>query len=312
MGYWDKNGSYVYDENDMINFKQELKENGGPDYDVRIGDSEKQINMNPYGEPIRSTGGPDYDERISDSEKQKNMNPYGEPIRSTGGPDYDERISDSEKQKNMNPYGEPIRSTGGPSYDERMNDTEAQVFLAQNRDREKKETLNNLSDNFPTNKDDLVFYLSSIDYRTDLVKKLVDKYKEQFFDIASQYNKDYSTDASKLINQKLTEYLCLIETLKSQGYDFGSNTNKYYDSNKIEPQLEEIMSIMHVRRKNDANVEIIFPIDYDLTDSEYQQTGDAVIITNNVHEHLKNNPYMELIWKKSGYETPESEMKRAV
>jgi len=286
-------------------------------FDERVADSERQHNMNPYGQPIQTTGGPDYDERIADSERQHNMNPYGQPIQTTGGPGYDERIADSERQHNMNPYGQPIQTTGSPSYDERMAFDESQVKLAQERDKLILDAFNTLLRNIPFKKEDLVSLLSATEYRLDLMKKLVEHYRDQFLYVVSQYKNDYSLEASELVNCKVTEYLCLIETLKSCGYSFGSEVNSYINSSNFDPykpdtQLLDIMSIMHVRRKNDANVEIIFPIDYDLTDIDFQQKGDAVTIINNINEHLKNNPNMDVLWSKAGYVALENELNKTI
>ena len=33
---------------------------------------------------------------------------------------------------------------------------------------------------------------------------------------------------------------------------------------------------------------------------------------NNVNEHLKDNPYMNILWNKSGYVVPENEFKRTM
>jgi len=263
MGYWAKNGSYVYDENDMIKkTEQELK--------------------------------------------------------TTGGPSFDERVEFAERQKNMNPFGEPIKTTGGPSFDERVSFSESQVQYARERDKEKFAILNRLMNNLPNNSEDLRFAFAAMDHRLDIMKKLVEHYRDQFLHIASQYKGNYSPEASKLVNYKLTEYLCLIETLKSDGYNFGSelnsyvNSSNYYDPYKPDVQLEDIMSIMHVRRKNDADVEIIFPVDYDFTDYEFQNKGDAVTIIDSVNEHLKNNNYMAAIWKRAGYIDNKSEVKRGL
>jgi len=265
-----------------------------------------------YYNSLNTTGGPNYDERLRDSEIQRNIKPYGEEIKTTGGPNYDERMKDSEIQRNINPYGKEIKTTGGPNYDERMKDSELQVKMAIERDKDKILMLNQLLTSMPQNKTDLIFCLESIDYRLDFLKKLVEHYRDQVLSVASQYKEDYSIEASNIVNEKVTQYLCLLETLKTQGYNFGSvsnsytNNSNYYDPNKPEVQLEEIMSIMHVRRKNDAEVQIVFPIDYDLN-NEMQQKADAVSIINSVNEHLKNNPYMSQIWKKIGYKFPEDE-----
>ena len=262
MGYWANDGSYVYDENDMVKkTEQELK--------------------------------------------------------TTGGPSFDERMDFAERQKSINPYGEPIRTTGGPSFDERMNDSMAQVQQSRERDKDKVATLNALMNNFPSNSEDLRLAFAAMDHRLDLMKKLVEHYKEQFLHVAAQYKGNYTPEASEIVNSKLTEYICLIETAKSDGYTFGSERNSYvnnstYDPYKPDVQLEEIMSIMHVRRKNDADVDIIFPIDYDMTDQEFQNKGDAVTIINTVNEHLKNNQYMAAMWKKAGYIDDIQEVKRGI
>ena len=251
MGYWAKDGSYIRDEYDNMNDKEDI-------------------------------------------------------IKVTGGASYDERIDFSERQKSMNHYGEPIKVTGGASYDERLDFSESQVKLAQKRDKLKFEAINILLKEFPKKKEDLIFLLDETEYRLDLMKQLVEYYKEQFLEVANQYRKDYSLEASSIVNSKLTEYLCLVETLKSCGYNFGSNFDSYtntssYDSYKPDTQLLDIMSIMHVRRKNGADVEIIFPINYDLNNIEYQIKGDSITIINIVNEHLKNNLNVNILWSKSGY-----------
>ena len=290
MGYWASDGSYVYDENDIVkNTDQKLK----------------------------TTGDPSFDERVDFTERQKSMNSFGESIKTTGGPGFDERVDFAEKQKSMNHFGETIKTTGGPGFDERMNDSMAQVQYARERDKEKFATLNALMNNLPSNSEDLRLAFAAMDHRLDLMKKLVEHYKDQFLNVAVQYKGNYSPEASEIINNKLTQYLCLIETLKSDGYTFGSELNSYvnnstYDPYKPDVELEEIMSIMHIRRKNDADVEIIFPVDYDFTDYEFQNKGDAVTIINTVNEHLKNNEYMAAMWKKAGYIDEEQENKRGL
>ncbi len=261
MGYWAKDGSYVYDKKDIINKEQLLK--------------------------------------------------------ATGGATFDERVDFTERQNSMKPYGEPIKTTGGATFDERVRDTEVQVMLANERDKDNIVILNDLINKFPSTKEGLVNCLEALDYRLDFLKQLVENYRDQFINIASQYKNDYTQEASDIVNAKLTEYLCLIETLKSQGYNFGSefnsyNRNDYYDSNKPQLLLEDIMSVMHVRRKNEADVSIIFPLDYNLDDMDFEQKGDAVTIINNVNEHLKNNPYMNVLWNRAGYVALENEIKRAM
>ena len=202
-----------------------------------------------------------------------------------------------------------LKTTGGPNFDERVRASEAQVQYARERDKDKIEVLNSLMKEFPKNIEDLRFALLAMEHRLDLIKPLVEHYRDQFLNLAAQYKRDYSPEASTIINEKLTEYLCLIETLKTEGYTFGSEENSftknsYYDPYKPDVQLNEIMTIMHVRRKNDADVNIIFPINYDLNDQENQNKGDAVTIINAVVEHLNNNQYMNIIWERAGY-TPE-------
>ena len=192
---------------------------------------------------------------------------------------------------------------------------ESQVKLAQERDKIILDAYNTLLKSIPNKKEDLVFLLSATEYRLDLMKKLVEHYRDQVLSVVSQYEEDYSAEASNLVNSKVTEYLCLIETLKSCGYNFGSEVNSYINSTNFDPykpdvQLLEIMSSMHVRRKNDANIEMIFPVDYDLTDTDFQLKGDAVTIINNINEHLKNNPDMDILWNKAGYVAPEIEIGR--
>ena len=199
-----------------------------------------------------------------------------------------------------------LRPTGGPNFDERVSTSEAQVRLARERDKDKLDMLDSVKKDFPKTAEDLKFTLSAMDYRLDLIKTLVEHYRDQFLSVASQYKSNYSPEASSIINAKLTEYLCLIETLKTAGYTFGSdnsgyNKNSFYDPYKPDMQLDEIMTIMHVRRKNEADVSITFPVNYDLTDQENQNKGDAVTIVYTVIEHLNNNQYMGILWEKAGY-----------
>ena len=199
-----------------------------------------------------------------------------------------------------------LKTTGGPNFDERIRASEAQVQYARERDKDKIEVLNSLMNDFPKNIEDLRFALLAMEHRLDLIKPLIEHYRDQFLNLAAQYKRDYSPEASTIINEKLTEYLCLIETLKTAGYTFGSNNNgynksSYYDPYKPDMQLDEIMTIMHVRRKNEADVSITFPVNYDLTDQENQNKGDAVTIVYTVIEHLNNNQYMGILWEKAGY-----------
>ena len=284
MGYWAKDGAYVYDE-----------------HDIKL----------PETSEFKKTGAPSYDERISFDERQKINIPE---FKTTGAPSYDERTSFDERQKINIPE---FKTTGAPSYDERTKADEIQVQIARERDKNKFNIINTLMKEMPKNKEDLVLLLTETDFRLDLMKTLVEYYKDQFLYIASQYKQNYTKEASELINSKLTEYLCLIETLKSCGYNFGSEINSYsnltnYDPYRPDTQLLDIMSIMHVRRKNDANVQIIFPINYDLTNIDFQIKGDAVTIIYNINEHLKNNPNMSVIWSKSGYVAPEEEIEKSL
>ena len=140
------------------------------------------------------------------------------------------------------------------------------------------------------------------------MKRLVEGYRSQFIDIAKKLKDNFSPEANEMVNSKLTEYLCLIETLKSNGYQFGSTKDSYtasptehqYDPYKPEMSLGEAVSIMDLRRRNGANVDIIFPVNYNLDDPNQTQI-DAVNVIDLVDKHLKDNPYIDFLWKKAGY-----------
>ena len=94
-----------------------------------------------------------------------------------------------------------LRPTGGPDYDERMRASEAQAQYVRERDKDKIELLNSLMNDFPTNIEDLRFILSALDYRLDLMKTLVEHYRDQFLNVAAQYKKNYSPEASAIIRK---------------------------------------------------------------------------------------------------------------
>lgn len=180
----------------------------------------------------------------------------------------------------------------------------------------KRVILDKILNDFPKNSNELLSLLQMLDFRLDFMKELLERSRNQFIDLATKFKNDFSPEASKLINTKLTEYLCLIETLKSNEYNFGSETNSYnkhfnyFDGYKPDLKMTEIIvDIMHQRRINGADIDIIFPINYDLSD-EYQPKCNAVTVAYNVDQHLQNNPNMELLWKKAGYQAPNTSNKK--
>ena len=280
MGYWAKDGSYVYDEKD-----------------IEVGESQRRrqdpITFNPTGEV---TTGSIYD---ADEKTIEGI----------------ERMIQGQRQTKVtfNPTGEVTTGSIYDADEKTIEGIERMVQGQKEKDKPNKQVINDILKELPSNKEDLSAELSRVNYRLDLMKKLVEGYRDQFVDIARKYKSDYSPEASEIINNKLTEYLCLIETLKTDGYNFGSTVNSYsdsptkggYDPQRPEMVLDEVMGIMHIRRKNGADVSIPFPVNYDLENNE-QLKGDAVTIIYNVDQHLRNNQYMNLNWKKAGYEPPET------
>jgi hypothetical protein len=273
MGYYAKDGSYVRDASDY------------------------SLPNQSYGDAVRTTGAPSYDERVRDSEMQHNI---GETIRSTGGPSFDERVRDSEAQRNLNRFGAPIKTTGGPGFQERMSDSEMIAAESRRRDQDKTILLNSLMTNLPENSDELKLALEGLDLRLDFMKKLVDNYYWKFMRTCNEYKSDFSEEASAEINQSLATLLNLVETLKSCGYNFGSDINSYksggYDPYKPDINLNDVQSMMFRRKRNGANVQIGSPKDY--YQDENQPTYDAVDMVNCVNKHLENYQNMDYLWEK--------------
>ena len=69
------------------------------------------------------------------------------------------------------------------------------------------------------------------------------------------------------------------------------------DFGDMENAVHIMESYVYGLVKNDADVNIIFPINYDLNDQENQNKGDAVSIINAVVEHLNNNQYIQRSYK---------------
>ena len=182
----------------------------------------------------------------------------------------------------------------------------------------KRAILDKILNNFPNNSDELLSLLQMLEFRVDFMKELLERSRNQFIDLATKFKNDFSPEASKLINTKLTEYLCLIETLKSYtDYNFGSETNSYnkhfnyFDGYKPDLKMTEIIvDIMHQRRINGADIDIIFPINYDLSNIENQPKCNAVTVAYNVDQHLQNNPNMGYLWEKAGYQAPKVSNKK--
>lgn len=189
-------------------------------------------------------------------------------------------------------------------------------IVARNRevDALKREELKSIINSFPKTSEELIKRLNDADIlnaqniRLDLLKILVETYRNKTLDAISKYRHDFSHEASTIINSNITNYLCLIETLKLNGYNFGSTKDSYYDmrfdSQKPEMFIDELMTYMYTRRKNGANIEIPYPLNYNLDDLENTQKGDAVAILYCLSCHLENNLYMDLVWQKYGYKLP--------
>lgn len=272
MGYWSNDGAYIYDEKDL---------------NTKVEESYK---FKPTGE---ATTGSIYD---ADEKTTEGI----------------ERMIKGQKERESYKFRPTGEVTTGSIYDADEKTTEGierMVKGQKEKDLPKKKIINDILNNFPSNSEELKSQLEKVNYRLDLMKMLVEGYKNQFINISNQYKDVFTPEASEIVNNKLTEYLCLIETLKSAGYNFGSTANSYNDSttmHQFDPHrpdvgISEIMSIMFSRRKNGADINIIFPVDYDLTSVENQPKADAVTIINNVDKHLQNNPYVSMFWSKAGY-----------
>lgn len=195
---------------------------------------------------------------------------------------------------------------------------ERMVAGQKKKDAFKQKIVDTIVQNFPTNSNDLQQVLGKTGYRLDLMKKLVDSSRNHFFTTAKKYLHDYSPEANEIVNRKMSEYLCLIETLKSSGYNFGSTANSYsestvshqFDPYKPDVMMQEVMSMMFLRRKNGASIDIPYPVNYNLEDID-QAKIDAVTAASLVDKHLKNNPNMAFLWKKAGYGSIENETGRS-
>ncbi len=327
MNYRDNNikttGGPNYDERvrfsegqkNMYRFGRPIKETGRRYPEPRSAE-EILSDPNRYGDSIKTTGGPNYDERLRYSEKQARINEFGEIIRETGRR-YPEPRSAEEILSDPNRYGDPIKTTGGPNYDERLRDSEnqvrykkyvnyrtegshniydadmdtirsmeAQVQRRREEDRPKMAIVNEIINNFPDNSEDLKAILETIDYRNDLVKNIVERLVTKFYVAIGGHVRDYSDEASKEINGILSNYLCVIDLLKAEGF--------YDASLESSSKMNEIMDIMHRRRKNGADVSVTFPVKY----TPLSPKVDGVSALFCEMEHVKGNPDTPLVWAK--------------
>ena len=199
----------------------------------------------------------------------------------------------------------------GPSVYDAKNIARVEEMVAGQIERDKKysKMIAALLEQLPDKAADLLVALEYLDYRYDLMKKLLEGSRDKFFKAVRQKANDFSPEASEIVNGALTQYLCLIMTAKDSGqYTFGSTTNSYantmnggFDPYRPDLKLDEVMEVMHDRQKYGATVDIIFPIDYNFENLGGQATADAKKIIHCVDEALKNNPSVATLWKNAGY-----------
>lgn len=165
------------------------------------------------------------------------------------------------------------------------------------------EMLDGIIKDMPRNSVELKEKLASVDYRLDYMKYLIDGVQKELYVELKENLDNFTPEASAQINQKLSNYLSLLATLKQAGYNFGSQRNSYskadYDPYKPDIDLYEIADFMQYRRKNGAMVDISIPLDYDMDNP--QVSTDAIRIINCLDQYLANNPNAMYIWESLGY-----------
>ena len=270
MGYYAKDGSYVYDSAD--NQKRR----------------EQEVTYNPTGE---TGSGSIYD---ADTETLEGY----------------ERMIQGQKSRNdvtYNPTGETGSGSILDADSETLEGYERMIQGQKRADQVNQDVVGEMLTHFPESSDQLIEQAGQVDFRLDLMKKLVEGYRDQFFEAARKNRDDYSKEASQVVNDSLTRYLCVVENLKRAGYDFGSTRDAYigtssgYDAYKASLELGDVIDEMHRRRKEGADIEIPLPVDYDMNNIDQQATMDAVVVTNIVDKHLKNNSYIDSLWQEAGY-----------
>ena len=213
-----------------------------------------------------------------------------------------------EQEITFNPTGE---TGSGSIYDadqETLEGIERMVQGQKKVDEVNQVVIDNLLQQFPQSSQQLTAEINKVGMRLDLMQKLVEGYRDEFFKTANKYVDNFSKEASKEVNDSLTKYLCIIETLKSAGYNFGSMENSYvsgaaygYDPYKPSVGLDEVMTTMHQRRKEGADIEIPIPVEYNIDTMDQQVKIDGVTATYLVDKHLRNTPYMNDYWQEVGY-----------
>ncbi|MDO4962559.1 MAG: hypothetical protein Q4E75_00430 [bacterium] len=189
-----------------------------------------------------------------------------------------------------------------PSY---ISGLEADVRAKRKEEASSYQKLNDvLTNGVPQNCEQLKEILTSINCREDYVKYLLDNEKQKLVNICYNVGNKYDLESSTLFNKAIFEYLAVINALIDMNVPHLSNKGAY-DPYYVNLNLSELIQVVHIRRKNGADINIQIPKDYDF--SNPQEIADLVNIINCTMISIDNKNISKQMWSKLGYNDKKNE-----
>lgn len=146
--------------------------------------------------------------------------------------------------------------------------------------------------------------MTSINCREDYVKYLLDNEKRKLENVCYSVGNKYDLESSALFNKAIFEYLAVINALVDMNAQHLSNKGTY-DPYYVNLNLSELIQIVHIRRKNGADINVQIPKDYDF--SNPQKIADLINIINCTIISIDNKSISKQMWLNLGYKKSKNE-----